>query len=97
MDAEQRLIVVLTLLGVILLMVVGLVVLFALWPYRIIVSTVLVCLVVLLLLLVIGIAVNEQVLRYKRVKYHSELPLDENGRPLYLHQEMQPYHDARYE
>ena len=67
MDGEHRLILLLSLLGVILLALVGLVLLIALWPYRIIIASVLAGLIGLLFLLIIGIAVNEQVLRHKRV------------------------------
>jgi cell division protein FtsW (lipid II flippase) len=88
METEQRFIIILTLLGVILLSIVALVLFVALWPYRLIIGCVLVVLVVLVFLLVCGITVNEQVLRHKRVKYHSELPLDGTGHPLYLYQNM---------
>ena len=97
MDAEQRLIFLLALLAVIVLAILGVVVLFALWPYRMLVSAVLFTLAVLLFLLVIGVTVNEQLLRWRRVKYKSELPLDREGHPLYLPQEMKPYRDARHE
>jgi hypothetical protein len=82
MDGEQRFILLLALLGAILLLLFGLVLLIALWSYRVIVGSVLVALVVLVFLLVVGVTVNEQVLRHKRIKYHSELPLGRDGRPL---------------
>jgi hypothetical protein len=88
MDTEHRFIIILTLMGIILLSIVALVLFVALWPYRFIVGCVLVGLVVLVFLLVCGITVNEQILRHKRVKYHSELPLDAAGCPLYLYPNM---------
>jgi predicted lysophospholipase L1 biosynthesis ABC-type transport system permease subunit len=91
MDAEQRFIFILTLVGVILLCIVALILFIALWPYHVLIGLVLLSLVVLAFLLIIGISVNEGILRHKRVKYHSELPLDHNGRPFYLPQEMKPY------
>jgi hypothetical protein len=97
MDGEQRLIVVLTLTAIILIALVGLVLLIALWPYRLIIGIALVSLVVLVLLLAVGIAINEGVIRHKRVKYRSELPLDYQGKPLYLHEGMKPYRDPRFE
>jgi hypothetical protein len=98
MDTEQRFIIILTLVGVILLSIVALVLFVALWPYRLIIGGVLVGLVVLVFLLLTGVVVNEQILRHKRVKYHSELPLDAAGRPLYLYPNMkrsreEPHYD----
>jgi hypothetical protein len=50
------------------------------------------------LLLVTGVTINEQVLRHRRVKYHSELPLDGQGHPLYLYQDMKRYvEEPRYD
>jgi hypothetical protein len=99
MDGEQRLIVILTLTAIILLAAVGLVLLIALWPLRLIIAPLLVSFLFLVFLLVIGIAVNEGVLRHKRVKYQRELPLGESGQPLYLYDNMKPYreNDPRYE
>ena len=94
MDGEQRLILYLSLFAIILLTILGLVLLIALWPYRIIIAGVLTGLVALLLLLVIGIVINEQILRHKRVKWQSELPLDADGKPLYLHRDMKHYQEV---
>jgi hypothetical protein len=93
MDGEQRLILLLTLLGVILLSILGIVLLIAMWSYREIIGTVLISLLVLLFALIVGVTVNEQVLRHKRVKHQSEIPLDCTGNPLYLYKDMQPYHE----
>lgn len=91
MDAEHKFILILALLCIILMCIVSLVVFVVLWQYGLIIGCVLLSLVVLLFLLVSGVIINEQVLRHRRVKYHSELPLDSAGRPLYLYQEMKPY------
>jgi hypothetical protein len=90
MDGEQRLILLLSLLATILLALLGLVLLIAMWPQREIIGSVLIGLVVLMFLLVIGVTVNEQVLRHKRIKYQTELPLV-NGSLVYLPKDMQIY------
>jgi membrane protein YdbS with pleckstrin-like domain len=97
MDAEQRFIVMLTLMAIILIALLGLVLFFVLWPYRMIIGAVFLGLIVLVVLLPIGITINEGVLRHKRVKYQRELPLDYRGQPLYLHDNMKPYRDPRSE
>jgi membrane protein YdbS with pleckstrin-like domain len=94
MDAEQRFILMLTLLGGILLCIVVLVLFVALWPYRLIIGFVLIGLVALVFLLVCGVTINEQILRFRRVKYKTELPLDRDGRPLYLQEGMKPYREG---
>jgi len=98
MDAEHRFILILALLSLILLCMVALVLFIALWSYSLIIGFVLIWLVMLLFLLVTGVTINEQVLRYRRVKYRSELPLDQSGRPLYLYQDMKRYvEEPRYD
>jgi len=91
MDTEHRFILILALFRLILLSLVTLVLFIALWSYSLIIGFVLIGLVLLLFLLVAGVTINEQVLRHRRVKYHSELPLDQSGRPLYLYQDMKRY------
>lgn len=93
MDAEHRFILILALLSLILLCMVTLVLFIALRSYSLIIGSILIGLVLLLFLLVTGVTINEQILRRRRVKYHSELPLDQSGRPLYLPQEMKPYRE----
>ena len=93
MDGEQRLIIMLAILAIIAISIVGVVLLVALWPYRVIIGAILVVCVVILLGLLISTVINEQVLRHKRVKYHTELPLDRHGMPHYLYQEMRPYQE----
>ena len=96
MDGEQRLILLLALLGVILLSILGLVLLIAMWPQREIIGSVIIALIVLLFLLLVGVTINEQVLRHKRVKYGNEIPLA-RGVPLYLYKDMQPYEGRHYD
>ena len=98
MDAEHRFILILALLCIILLSIVTLILFIALWSYGLIIGFILIGLVSLLLLLVTGVTINEQVLRHRRVKYHRELPLDQSGRPLYLYQDMKRYmEEPRYD
>ena len=89
MDGEQRLIIMLAILAIIIVSIVGILLLVALWPYRVIIGLILVLCVVIMLGLLIFTIINEQMLRHKRVKYHSELPLDRNGMP----QDMRPYQE----
>ena len=93
MDGEQRLIMLLSITAIIVVSIVGIVLLIALWPYRVIIGMILVLCVVIMLGLLASTTINEQVLRHKRVKYHTELPLDRNGIPHYLYQEMRPYQE----
>src|SRR5215469_14175991 len=74
MDAEHRFIVVLALLCVSLLSIVAIILFVALWAYGLIIGFVLVGLVSLLVLLLCGVTINEQILRHRRVKYQQELP-----------------------
>jgi hypothetical protein len=83
MDGEQRLIMLLSITAIITVSIVGTVLIIALWPYRLMIGVILVVCVVILLCVLIGVVVNEQLLRHKRVKYHTEPPLDRNGIPMY--------------
>ena len=93
MDGEQRLIIMLSILAMIIVGIVGILLLVALWPYRVIIGLILIVCVVIMLALLTFTIINEQVLRHKRIKYHSELPLDRNGMPQYLYKDMRPYQE----
>jgi hypothetical protein len=78
-----------------LLSLVVLVVFIALWHYAAIIAEIIlvVFLAILVTFTVVGLMgmLNEQKLRRERVEYLREIPLDQDGMPLYIPNHMQQY------
>ena len=95
MDGEQKFIVVTVSLALICLAVFGGVLLAVLWQYRawIALSIAVAIGFVLFVAVLLGVlhSLNEQVLRHKRVRYHEELPTNEQGVPYYMPKDTQVY------
>ena len=92
MYAEQKFVIVSVCLGIFCLSVVILIVFIAFWPVRVLVGLALLALFILVVVTCLVVTVmgslNEQLLRHRRVRYHEELPLGANGKPLYLYDNM---------
>ncbi len=95
MDGEQKFIVLMVSLALICTTIFGAILPVVLWQYRVGVALGVATAigVVLLANLALGIihSVNENYLRHKRVRYHEELPTDEEGIPYYIPKDTQVY------
>ena len=94
MDGEQKFLITVISLGVMLLCLAYLVTFLALWPYRVWIAASFIVLLVALLvtftLVKVRGSLTEQDLRQQRIRYHEELPLDRDGVPHYLPHDAQP-------
>ena len=96
MNGEKKCLLVTLCLGLLSLAVIISWLFLALWPLRTLLALGLLSLGALVVLAWVSVTVlgrlNEQSLRRQRLLYHSELPLDTTGRPLYLPETMRQAH-----
>ena len=96
MNGEKKCLLVTLCLGLLSLAVIVSWLFLALWPLRTLLALGLLSLGALVVLAWVSVTVlgrlNEQSLRRQRLLYHSELPLDTAGRPLYLPDAMRQAH-----
>src|SRR5450759_2620314 len=96
MNGEKRFLMVAFCLGLFCLTILVSWLFLAFWRWKELIALGLIALVAFVVMgsmtvMLLG-ALNEQALRRQRVLYHSELPLDAAGRPLYLPETMRQAH-----
>jgi hypothetical protein len=93
MNGEKRFLMVAFCLGLFCLTILVSWLFVAFWRWKELIALVAFVVIGSMTVMLLG-ALNEQTLRRQRVLYHSELPLDAAGRPLYLPDTMRQAHSS---